>query len=87
MNKPSRKNIPFEVYNIGSNNPISLMKFVSLIESELQKKAKFIKTKIQKGDVFKTHADNTKIIKKTKYQPKTKAKEGIKKFINWFKSY
>ena len=87
MKKPSKQKIPFEIYNIGSNNPVSLMKFVNFIETQLQKRAKFIKTTIQLGDIFKTHADNYKITKKINYSPQISIEQGVKKFINWFKQY
>ena len=84
---PSKEKIPFEVYNIGSNNPISLKKFVNLIEKKLNKKAKIKKIKMQKGDVYKTHADISKLIKKIKFKPQTDINQGIKKFLEWFRSY
>ena len=83
---PPKKNIPFEIYNVGSNNPVSLFKFIRLIENQLQKKAKIKKIKMQIGDIEKTHADNRKLVKKIGFAPKINTKEGIKKFIKWFTS-
>ena len=87
IKQPPKKNIPFEIYNLGSNNPISLMNFLKFIENELGKKAKFKKIKMQKGDIGKTHADNQKLTKKINYFPKFNAQIGIKNFIRWFKEY
>ena len=58
--KPPKK-IPFEIYNIGSNQPKSLKYFIALIEYILQKKSKKNFLKIQKGDVHKTCADISKL--------------------------
>ena len=87
IKKPPKKNIPFEIYNLGSNSPISLIKFLRFIERELGKKAKIKKTKMQKGDIGKTHADNKKLTNRIKYLPKFNTEVGIKNFIKWFKEY
>ena len=53
----------FEIFNVCSNKPISLIKYLNLIEKSLNKKAKVKKLKLQLGDVVKTHGDNKKIKK------------------------
>ena len=42
---------------------------------------------IQPGDVVKTFADIDHAKRKLNYNPKTSIKEGIPKFIKWYKSY
>ena len=42
---------------------------------------------MQKGDIHTSLADLTLAKKLFNYRPKTKPEEGIKKFINWYKSY
>ena len=42
---------------------------------------------MQIGDVFKTHADTTKLQKKIKYTPMTNLKMGLNNFITWYKDY
>ncbi len=84
--KPLKK-IPYEVYNIGSNNPQPLMRFLKVIEKELNKKAKIKKIKIQKGDIHKTHADNKKLFRRINYKPTISIYNGINKFIIWYKKY
>ena len=39
------------------------------------------------GDVIKTQACNKKIKNIIKFAPKTNLKEGLKKYIIWFKQY
>lgn len=85
--KPPKKNIPFEIYNIGSNQPKSLKYFISLIEGILQKKSKKNFLKIQKGDVHKTHADIRKLKNKTGIKINTSLEEGIIKYIKWLRKY
>ena len=42
---------------------------------------------MQKGDVKITLSDTTLLKKLTGYSPKTKYKDGIKKFLKWYFSY
>ena len=42
---------------------------------------------MQIGDVFKTHANTEKISKKINYKSKINIEVGIKRFIEWYKSY
>ena len=87
IKKPSKKNIPYNCFNIGSNNPKNLLYFLKVIENHLNKKTNIQMHKIQKGEVIKTHADIRLLKKIIKFQPKTNIKIGIKKFIDWYKIY
>jgi UDP-glucuronate 4-epimerase len=84
---PSESSAPFKVYNIGNNDPKKLMDFVNAIEKKLNKKAKINFKPLQKGDVYETFADTTKLIKATKYKSKTDISTGIGKFVEWFRDY
>ncbi len=75
------------VLNVGTTSPVHLEKYVKLISFFLNKKPKIIKTRLQKGDVKETISNSTKLKKYIKFKPKTKIKEGIKKFIDWFNMY
>ncbi len=77
----------FELFNIGKEKPNSLKELTNLISSELNKKAKIKKIKAQKGEVKITRSNMNYFYKKFKYKPKTSLREGVKKFINWYKSY
>ena len=85
--KPSKKNIPYEIYNVSSNNPKQLKFFLNLIEKETNKKAKIIYKIKQVGDMVKTHGQNKKLLSKIKYKPKIKLDFGINKFAKWYKSF
>ena len=88
--KPGKKKNPFNVFNIGNGKSEKLIKFINLIEKNLKKKSKIIKKPLQRGDVIKTHSSVDKIIKYLllKNKPITKdLKQGIKEYVNWYKSY
>ena len=88
--KPGKKKNPFNVFNIGNGKSEKFIKFINLIEKNLKKKSKIIKKPLQRGDVIKTHSSVDKIIKYLllKNKPITKdLKQGIKEYVNWYKSY
>ena len=76
-----------QIHNVGKGDPQHLMKFISIIEKNFRKKAKFNKMKKQIGDVKKNHADITKISKMINFTPQVDIKDGIRMFIHWFKNY
>ncbi|MAI60142.1 MAG: hypothetical protein CMM92_03875 [Rickettsiales bacterium] len=76
-----------KVYNLGNSKSESLLEFIKLIEKNLNKKAKKNFLPLQPGDVPATFADISESIKDLKFAPKTKIKEGIPRFIEWFKKY
>ena len=50
-------------------------------------KAKKIMYPMQPGDVVETYADTSSLEKVLKKNHKTNIKEGIKKFIDWYKLF
>lgn len=75
----------YEILNIGSNNPISLKEMIEIIGEELGVKPKIKALPMQPGDVDQTYADISKAKELIGYEPSTSFKEGIKKFIKWYK--
>ncbi len=85
--KPNLKKIPYNILNICSNNPISLINFIKIIEKNLKTKAKIKYLSFQKGDVKKTHGNNLKVKKYLKNYKMIKIEDGVSRFINWYKTY
>ena len=77
----------YRVYNIGNNNSVNLMEYISNIEKNLGKEAEKIMMEIQPGDVAKTWADVTDLMRDYDYKPETTVAEGVKHFIDWYKVY
>lgn len=84
---PSSSVAPYRIYNIGNNAPVNLMDFIHAIEDELGIKAKKEMMPIQPGDVQSTYADVSELVEIFHYKPNTPVKEGIKKFIEWYREY
>ena len=81
------RNYSCEIFNLGTNNSVSLMEIISLIELELGLKA-HIKYKPKRiGDIYHTCANIELSKEKIGFRPKTTIQEGIHKLINWHKDY
>ncbi|WP_250433636.1 NAD-dependent epimerase [Hanstruepera flava] len=80
------KHAPYRLSNIGNGSPESLMDFINAIEKGLGKKAKKELLPMQPGDVPQTWADISEL-EKLGYKSSIKIKDGIPKFIEWYKSY
>ena len=75
----------YEIFNLGNNNPVSLLELVKTIELVVGKKAILQKLPQQQGDVPITYANIEKAQNLLNYQPITSLKEGITSFYEWFK--
>lgn len=84
---PAASFAPYNLFNIGNNNPIELMDFISAIENELGKKAKMNFMPIQTGDVPATFADVNALKDAVGYQPSTSVEVGVGNFVKWYKDY
>lgn len=79
--------VPAEVYNIGCGHPMQLMDFIRTLEKSLGKKAEMNMMPMQKGDVYTTYADTTKLERDFGYKPHVTLEEGISRFVEWYESY
>ncbi len=77
----------YEVFNLGCANPVNLMDFINTIEEKLGQTAKKDFLPLQPGDVVNTYADVSRAKKILNYQPQAKIKEGVGKFIDWYREY
>lgn len=78
--------IPYQTYNIGCSNPVKLMDFITEMEQSIGRKAEKQFLPMQPGDVYQTNADTRKLEVNVGYKPKVNLHEGMKKFIEWYKS-
>ena len=84
---PSTSKAPYKVYNIGNNDPVTLMDFISAIEDELGITAEKIMMDLQPGDVKSTYADVQDLMDDLGYKPETPIKKGVKAFVDWYKHF
>ena len=76
----------YEIINLGSNNPISLKEMINTIGEVLNVEPNIEVLPMQPGDVDRTYADITKANKLLGYNPSITFKEGIEKFVLWYKN-
>ena len=84
---PATSYAPYRVYNIGNNEPVQLMEFIETIENAVGKKAEMNMMGMQDGDVVATYADIDALVDAVGFKPSTPLKEGIEKFVHWYKNY
>jgi len=84
---PGTSIAPYKVYNIGNSSPVRLMDFIEAIEEALGQKAIKNFLPLQAGDVPATWADVSDLEKDLGYKPNTDIRVGVKRFVEWYKSY
>lgn len=81
------KNYSEEIFNLGSGRKEELMDYVAMIEKACGKDGKKEFLPMQPGDVRRSLADIKKAKKMLGFDPKTSIREGIPKFVTWYKKY
>ena len=85
--EPGTSSAPWRLYNIGSDNPIQLLDYISLLEKELGLKAEVEMLPVQPGDIEKTRADVSELVDQFGYMPKTPIGVGVARFARWYKEF
>jgi UDP-glucuronate 4-epimerase len=77
----------YEVFNLGNSNTTELLEFIRILEEELGMEAQKNMMPLQPGDVPATSADIRKSKEMLGFNPKTSIREGIHKFLVWYREY
>ena len=78
---------PYKIYNIGNNNPVQLMDFITALENKIGKTAEKNLLPLQAGDVPSTYADVSDLVRDLDYKPNTSIQEGINRFVEWYQEF
>lgn len=78
---------PWRVVNIGNNDKVRLMDFITAIEDECGREAIRNYLPMQAGDVPATWADANLLMNLTGYTPQTPFREGVRQFVAWYRDY
>ncbi|MBK7167717.1 MAG: NAD-dependent epimerase [Gammaproteobacteria bacterium] len=84
---PATSTAPYRLYNIGSNNPVNLLRYIEIMEECLGCKAHKNLLPLQPGDVLNTCADVTALMADVNYKPSTPIETGIAGFVKWYRDY
>jgi UDP-glucuronate 4-epimerase len=77
----------YEIFNLGNNHPVSVLKLIEIIETYTGKKAIQEMLPMQPGEVITTFANIDKAKQMLHFNPKTSIEAGMQKFIAWHQSY
>ncbi|MEN2787182.1 NAD-dependent epimerase/dehydratase family protein [Sphingomonas qilianensis] len=78
---------PWRVVNIGNSQTVQLGEFITAIEEATGLTAKRNLLPMQAGDVPATWAEASLLKSLTGYAPKTGVREGVAKFVAWYRDY
>ena len=78
--------IPFCIYNVGSSACTRLSEFIALSAKELGMEAKIEYQPAKRGRITGACADMSKMKSELSFRPSTELTDGLKQFIDWFKS-
>ena len=79
--------VPYKLYNIGNHQPVSLLRFIEIIEQALGKQANKNFLPMQPGDVPTTYADVEDLMRDVGFRPDTSIEVGIDRFVSWYRDY
>ena len=85
--KEGAQKVPWRLYNIGNNQPVSLMVYIQTLEEVLGKKAQLQLLPLQPGDVPDTYADIEELEQLVGFRPSTTVRQGIERFVSWYRDY
>jgi UDP-glucuronate 4-epimerase len=80
----STSSAPYKIYNIGNNNPVKLMDFITAIENRLGTTIEKNMMPIQAGDVPATFANVDDLVEDLNYKPATPIQDGVDNFVDWY---
>ena len=78
---------PYQIYNIGNNQPVELMYMIETLEKCLGQTARKTLLPMQPGDVPATYADVDDLIRDVDFKPATSIEDGIARFVEWYRQY
>ena len=81
---PASSRHPYRLYNIGSNRPVELLRYIEVLEQCLGRKAEMRMQPLQPGDVPDTFADVDDLIADVGYKPDTPIEVGVRNFVDWY---
>lgn len=76
----------FEVFNLGESRTVELLPLIRMLEEALGMRAAVDWQPPQPGDLPITHADITKARRLLGYAPATSIGEGLRRFVEWFRT-
>jgi UDP-glucuronate 4-epimerase len=84
---PGTSKAPYRIYNIGNNQPVELLEFISVLENCIGRRANKRLLPMQPGDVPETYADVDDLMRDVGFRPATPIAVGVARFVEWYRNY
>ena len=78
---------PYQIFNIGNEQSVELMRYIEVLEDCLGKKAEKEFLSLQPGDVHATEASMQGLKDAVDYSPSVPIEQGIRNFVDWYLDY
>ncbi|RCS30583.1 NAD-dependent epimerase [Rhodanobacter denitrificans] len=78
---------PYRLYNIGNAETVELLRYITVLEQCLGRKAQMEMLPLQAGDVPDTEADVSELIQAVGYAPRVSVDTGVANFVSWYREY
>jgi UDP-glucuronate 4-epimerase len=78
---------PFEIYNVGRSDPVTVNALLELLEQATGRKARRQELGLQPGDVARTFASTAKLAAATGFAPRVALPDGLASFVAWFRGW
>lgn len=85
LDKPPEGALPYRLLNVGRGAPVSMARFVDLLEEQLHTKAWVELRPGQTGELEVTSADVTALKRETGFRPSVPLEEGLAKLVAWYR--
>ncbi|WP_267354294.1 MULTISPECIES: NAD-dependent epimerase [unclassified Methylobacterium] len=84
---PGSSSAPYRVYNIGTHQPVPLLRLIEILEDCLGRSARKEFLPMQPGDVPATYADVEDLAAAVGYAPSTPIEVGVERFVRWYRDH
>lgn len=84
---PQSSDAPWRILNIGGGYPVPLRDYVAEIEEATGRKAIIELKPLQPGDVPDSTADFSELERVTGFHPRTRTRDGVRAYVEWYRSY
>lgn len=85
--EPDSSYAPYRIYNLGNQTPVTLLRYIEVLEKRLGRKAQKNLKPMQPGDVRDTWADLSSLTRDVGYRPRTELEQGVGRFVDWYLAY
>jgi UDP-glucuronate 4-epimerase len=82
---PATAAVPHRLFNIGNAQPTELLRFISVLEQALGRRAIQELQPMQPGDVVATAADTAALEAWVGFRPSTSIEQGVEAFSRWYR--